>query len=248
MSDHIYGRQPVRECLRARRRHIHRLLVAEGVKERGVIHEILGLAHGLGVPLSRVSRGRLAQISEANQGVALEVGNYPYATLEDIWARCRKQEEAPFLLVMDHLQDPHNLGSLMRSAEGAGMHGVLIPNKRAAEVTPAVVSASSGASEHMLVAQVTNLVRTFEALKSNGVWVVGLDSGPDSVLYETVDLNLPLALVVGAEGAGLSRLVRERCDLLIRLPMRGKIESLNASVAGGIAIYAALRARAFSGN
>jgi 23S rRNA (guanosine2251-2'-O)-methyltransferase len=242
----LYGRQPVRECLRARRRHIHQLILAQGVSEKDVVAEILDLAAGLRLPLRRVPRSQLDRIAKVNQGVALEVAGYPYADIQDILRRANKLAEQPFVLALDHVQDPHNLGALLRTAEVVGAHGAIIPRRRAAEVTPAVASASAGACEHLQIAQVTNLARTLGDLKAEGLWVAGLDSHPDAQPYHQIDLNLPLALVVGAEGQGLSRLVRETCDLLLRLPMRGQIESLNASVAGGIALYAALAARGFS--
>jgi 23S rRNA (guanosine2251-2'-O)-methyltransferase len=244
----LYGRQPVRECLRSHRRHIHRLLLAAGVKETGVVADILGSARSLRIPVERADRTQLDRVSEVHQGVVLEVGAYPYVAMEDVLRFARKQGERPFMLALDHLHDPHNLGALLRTAEAVGVHGVVIPERRAAGVTPAVVSASAGASEHVRVAQVTNLVRALEALKGEGLWIVGMDSDPASSLYHQVDLDRPLLLVVGAEGAGLSHLVRQSCDLLIRLPMCGRLESLNASVAGGIALYAAWAARGFLVN
>jgi 23S rRNA (guanosine2251-2'-O)-methyltransferase len=222
------------------------LVLAEGVKETGVVGEILELAAGLKIPLKRVPRSQLDRIVESHQGVALEVSGYPYVEVEAILRQARKLGEPSFVLALDHLQDPHNLGALLRTAEAAGVHGAVIPGRRAVGVTPAVASASAGASEHLRVTQVTNLVRALESLKADGLWVVGLESRPGALPYHQVDLNLPLALVVGAEGQGLSRLVRETCDLLVRLPMYGQVGSLNASVAGGIAMYAALAARGFS--
>jgi len=232
--------------LRARRRHIHRLILAEGIKETGVVGEILNLAAELKIPPRRVPRAQLDRVAETHQGVALEVASYPYVDVEAILRRARKLGEPPLILALDHLQDPHNLGALLRTAEVAGVHGAIIPRRRAVGVTPAVVSASAGASEHLWVAQVTNLVRILEALKANGLWIAGLDSHPEAQPFYQADLNRPLVLVVGAEGQGLSRLVRQTCDLRLRLPVRGRVESLNASVAGGIALYAALAARGFS--
>lgn len=245
MKEILYGRQPVRECLRAHRRHIHRLLLGEGVRETGIITEILSLARELKVPVARVPRERIEGLSDAAQGVGLEVGAYPYVSVEEILKSAHKRGEPPFLLALDHLQDPHNFGALVRTAEAVGVHGVMIPERRAVGVTPAVVSASAGASEHMRIARVTNLVRTLKALKAEGIWVVGLEDTPGSLPYHTADLNRPLALLVGAEGLGISRLARETCDMVIRLPMRGRVQSLNASVAGGIALYAAWAARGF---
>jgi len=242
----LYGRQPVRECLRARRRHIHRLTLAKGVKETGIIGEILTLASGLDIPTQSVPRTQLDRIARSHQGAALEVAGYPYVTVETVLGWARKQGEAPFLLALDHLQDPHNLGALLRTAEAVGVHGVIVPGRRAVGVTPAVVGASAGASEHVRVAQVTNLVHTLEMLKAAGIWVVGLDSGPSVRSLEEVDLDMQLVLVVGAEGTGLRRLMRRTCDVLVRLPMRGQMESLNASVAGGVVLYAALASRGFS--
>jgi 23S rRNA (guanosine2251-2'-O)-methyltransferase len=242
----LYGRQPVRECLRARRRHIFQLILAEGVSEKGIVGEILQLARGLKLPVKRAPRSELDRIAKVHQGVALEVASYPYVEVNAILGWARKLGEPPLILALDHVQDPHNLGALLRTAEVGGIHGAIIPGRRAVGVTPAVVSTSAGASEYLRLAQITNLVRTLESLKAEGLWVVGLESRPNAQPYDQVDLNLPLVLVVGAEDQGLSRLVRETCDLLVRLPMRGQIGSLNASVAGGIVLYAALAARGSS--
>ena len=176
----------------------------------------------------------------------MEVAGYPYVMVEAVLGWARKHGEVPFLLALDHLQDPHNLGALLRTAEAVGVHGVIVPGRRAVGVTPAVVAASAGASEHVRVAQVTNLVHTLEMLKAAGIWVVGLDSDPSIRSFEEVDFDMQLVLVVGAEGTGLSRLMRRTCDILVRLPMRGQMESLNASVAGGVVLYAALASRGFS--
>ena len=249
MKEFLHGRQPVLECLRARRRHVFRLLLSDVVREAGIVGQIVESARGLGVPVVRVPRTKMDAVSETHQGVALEVGAYPYVAVADILRRALKLSEQSFVLALDHVQDPHNLGALLRTADAVGVHGVVVPERRAAGVSPAVVSASAGASEHVQVAQVTNLVRCLEALKDDGLWVVGLDSShTDCLLYHEVDLNRPLVLVVGAEGEGLSHLARQSCDLLVRLPMRGRLESLNASVAGGVAMYAAWGARGFAGN
>jgi 23S rRNA (guanosine2251-2'-O)-methyltransferase len=239
----LYGRQPVRECLRARRRTLYRLVLAEGVRSSGIVADLVRLAGELSLPIQEVPRNQLNRLEAAHQGVALEVGGYPYVSLGAILDHARRSGEAPFLLALDHVQDVHNLGALLRTAEAVGVHGVIIPERRAASVTPAVVSTSAGASEHMRVTQVVNLVRCLEELKTHGVWVVGLDNCPAAQAYDQVDLSIPLVLLVGAEGEGLSRLARRTCELLIRLPMRGQIGSLNASVAGGVAMYAVLAAR-----
>jgi 23S rRNA (guanosine2251-2'-O)-methyltransferase len=152
-------------------------------------------------------------------------------------------EQSPFLLLLDHLLDPQNLGSLLRSADAAGVHGVVLPGRRAAGITPAAVRASAGAAEHVLVAQVTNLVQAMERLKGEGLWLAGLEAMAEAQAYTQADLTGPLGLVIGSEGSGLARLVRERCDFLIRLPMHGQVESLNAAVAGAIALYEVRRQR-----
>jgi 23S rRNA (guanosine2251-2'-O)-methyltransferase len=242
----LYGRNAVREALRARRRQLHQLTVSSGVQETGVVAEIVKLAEQAGVPVRRVERQALdKQLRDANhQGVMLETGPYPYVELDDCIALAAERQQPPLLLLLDHLQDPQNIGTLLRTAEVAGVHGVALPGRRAAEITPAVVNASSGATEHLPVVLVGNLAQTIAELQRQGVWVVGLEDDEGAQDFDSADLNMPLALVVGAEGAGLARLVRERCDFLVRLPMSGQIASLNAAVAGSIALYGAWRQRA----
>ncbi len=246
MPELLYGRNAVREALRARRRQLHRLRVSSGVQETGVIAEIIRLAEQAAIPVERVERQALdRQLREANhQGVALETGPYPYVELDACLALAAERKEPALLLLIDHLQDPQNVGTLLRTAEVVGAHGVAVPGRRAAEITPAVVNASAGATEHLQIVLVGNLVQTIAELQRNGVWVVGLEDDEVAQDLDRADLNMPLALVVGAEGAGLARLVRERCDFLVRLPMAGQIASLNAAVAGSIALYHAWRQRA----
>jgi len=246
MTDVLYGRNAVREALRARRRELRRLRVSSGVQETGVIAEIIKLAGQAGVPLERVERQVLdKQLRDVNhQGVALEAGAYPYVELEACLALAAERKEAALLLLLDHLQDPQNVGTLLRTAEAVGVHGVALPGRRAAEITPAVVNASSGATEHLHIVLIGNLAQTIAELQRHGVWVVGLENDQTARDFDTVDLDMPLALVVGAEGVGLARLVRERCDFLVRLPIIGHIGSLNAAVAGSIALYVAWRQRA----
>ena len=244
MNEVLYGRNAVREALRARRRKLYKLILAQGTKETGIVADIVALTNKSGVPIQRVERRQLDRIGHVNhQGVAAEASPYPYVELERILAKADQSQEMPLLLALDCLQDPQNFGALLRTAEIVGVHGVVIPKRRAVGVTPAVVNASAGAAEHLLVAQVTNLVRTMEELKSKGLWVVGLEDVPRAQPYDQSDLKMPLVLVVGSEGRGMRRLVRETCDLLIRLPMRGKIGSLNAAVAGSIALYEVWRQR-----
>ena len=240
----IYGRNAVCECLRAGRRRVYRLLLAQGVKETGPVTEIVTLAHQAGVAIETVERAALDRIGPVNhQGIAAEVSAYPYTNLEEILTQAEKRDELPFLLLLDCLEDPQNLGTLLRTADVVGVHGVVIPKRRAVGITPAAANASAGATEHLRVTRVTNLARTIEKLKERGVWVVGLEDRPPARLYSQFDLNGPLALVVGSEGRGMRRLTLESCDVVIRLPMRGHIGSLNAAVAGSIALYEAWRQR-----
>jgi len=242
MKEFIYGRNPVYETLRAKRRDVFRLQVAEGVQDKGRLTEILNLATKRKIPVERVPRARLDKLSESHQGVALEASAYPYVELEDILENAKTRSESLFVLILDTLQNPQNLGTIIRTAEAVGVHGVLIPTHRAAEITPAVVSASAGASEHMLVAQ-ANLAQAIVELKEANAWVVGLDESSESKDPSEVRLDGALAVVVGSEGEGIRPLVRQSCDFLLRLPMQGQIESLNAAVAGSVALYLAYLAR-----
>jgi 23S rRNA (guanosine2251-2'-O)-methyltransferase len=245
MADLLYGRNAVREALRAQRRTFQRLLVSSGAQEAGTLGEVVKLAEKVGVPVERVDRHDLdRRLREANhQGVALECSEYPYVELEDCLALADERGEPTLLLMLDHLQDPQNVGTLLRTAEIVGAHGVIIPGRRAAEVTPAVVNASSGATEHLRITVVGNLAQTIAEAQKAGVWVVGVEDDERAQDYDRADLDMPLALVVGAEGPGLARLTRERCDFLIKLPMAGQIASLNAAVAGSIVLYHAWRIR-----
>jgi 23S rRNA (guanosine2251-2'-O)-methyltransferase len=243
VKEWITGRNPVYEMLRARRRDVFRLQIAQGAEEKGRLQEILKLAGELGAPVARVARQELDRLGEGHQGVALEAGEYPYAGLQDILELAHERGEALFVLVLDMIQNPQNLGTLLRSAEAVGVHGVIIPLARAAGVTPAVVHASVGASEHLLIVQ-ANLALALEEMKQEeDAWVIGLEGGPDAQPYDQVRLKGPLALVVGNEGEGMRPLVRRHCDVLASLPMTGQIESLNAAVAGSILLYRALEAR-----
>ncbi len=244
MFEIIYGRNAVYEALQAKRRRFESVLVAQGLREKDTAARILAVAEERSIPVRHVLRAKLDELGPVNhQGIAAQVTPYPYADVEGMFALAAQRDEMPFLLLLDCLQDPQNLGTLLRTAEIVGVHGVVIPGRRAAEVTPAVSNASSGAVEHLLVAQVTNLVRTMEELKEHGVWVAGVEHLPEAQDYHEAQLDMPLALVVGSEGSGLRRLVRERCDLWIKLPMRGHVKSLNASVAGSIVLYESWRQR-----
>ncbi len=247
MREVLYGRNPVYEALRAQRRQAHRLWVADGVQIKGNLRAAIQIAAQRGVPYQRAPKRRLDALvgHRHHQGVALEAGPYPYTDLGEMLALAKRQGEPPFLLLLDALQDPQNLATLLRTAEAVGIHGVLLPLRRTATVTPAVVNASSGATEHLLIGQ-TNLAQAIETLQARGVWVVGLEGSPEALLPEQVALTGALALVVGSEGQGLRRLVRQKCDVLLRLPMRGKIESLNAAAAGSVALYLAWQQRGWA--
>ena len=239
MRELIYGRNAVHECLRAKRREVYQLIVAEGAQEQGALASSLQIAGQRHIAIQRAPRAQLDKISQGHQGLAAEVSGYPYVALDELVT----SNQTPLFLVLDLIQDPQNLGALLRTAEAVGSNGILIAEDRAAGVTPAVVNASSGATEHLPVARVTNIARTLEKLKQANVWVIGLEDAPGAQEYTSVDLRGALAIVVGSEGQGLRRLVRETCDILVKLPMAGKITSLNAAVAGSIVLYETLRQR-----
>jgi 23S rRNA (guanosine2251-2'-O)-methyltransferase len=243
MPEYIWGRNPILETLHSQRQ-VNRILLAEGHREAASLAAIMQEAKRLRIPLETVPRSRLDQLSHGavHQGCIAVVEARKYAPLDEILAYAERKNEAPFLLLLDAIQDVNNLGSLLRTAEAVGVHGVIIPEHRAAEVNATVIKTSAGATEHLLIAQETNLTRTIDYLKKQNIWVVGL-AGEAKTLYDRTNLTGPLALVVGNEGKGISRLVREHCDLLIKLPMRGQINSINAAVAGSIALYEALRQR-----
>jgi 23S rRNA (guanosine2251-2'-O)-methyltransferase len=245
MVENLYGRNPVYECLRAGRRDVFRLFLAQGVREQGAVRHIVDLSAERQVPLQRVARRQLDGLASgaSHQGVVAEVAGYPYATLDEVFALAERRVEPPWLLLLDCLQDPQNLGTLLRTAEAVGVHGVVIPDRRSAAVTPAVVNASSGACEHLYVVQITNMARTMRTLKERDVWIAGLEDVAGATLLWQANLEGALALVVGSEGQGMRRLVRETCDFLVRLPMRGQVASLNAAVAGSVALYEVARRR-----
>jgi 23S rRNA (guanosine2251-2'-O)-methyltransferase len=242
----LFGRQAVHESLRAGRRQPVRLLLLEGAARAPIIDEITAAAQQRHIPIEKCSRQIIGRVlgHDDHQGVALETSGYPYADIHAMLDLALARQEPPLLLLLDLIQDIHNLGSLLRTAEAVGVHGVVIQERRAAGITPAAVNTSSGAVEHLLVAQVTNLVKEIEQLKTREVWIAGLEDALGARSYTETNLTLPLSIVVGSEGGGLRRLVRERCDWLMSIPMRGQINSLNAAVAGSLALYEALRQRA----
>lgn len=235
----LTGRNPIREALKTDR-DIEKLMVAKG-ELSGSAREIVEMAKERRIPIQEVDRARLDAITHNHQGMLAYASAYHYSTLEDMFALAKQRNEPPFLILLDRITDPHNLGAIIRSAECVGAHGVIVQERRAVGLTPAAVKASAGAIEHLPVARVTNLANTIESLKQKGLWVFAADMGGQE--YTTVDLSGPIALVIGAEGSGVGSRVMQACDRIISIPMLGHIDSLNASVAAGILMYAVRRAR-----
>ena len=240
--DTIFGRNSILEALRSGA-PIRKIMVLRGSKGRA-LDQIRQTAAQNGVPVIEVPGEAFDHLQGGGkaQGVVAEIVKQPEVTLRGILDAVAKRAEPGFFLILDEIEDPHNLGALIRTAECAGVHGVVIPKHHAAHVTPAVVKASAGATAHIPVVQVTNIVRTLEELKERGFWVVGLDT-QGSQSFTDLDYSTPTALIVGNEGRGIRRLVREHCDHLVRIPLYGEITSLNASVAGALVMYEVTRAR-----
>ena len=235
----LAGRNPIREALRGGL-PVEKLLAADGDLS-GAAREILALAREKGVVVQKVDRSRLDKIYPAHQGMIAYVAQAEYHTVEEMLSLAREKGEAPFLVALDGITDPHNLGAIIRSAECAGAHGVIIPQRRSCGLTPTVVKAAAGSTAYLMVARVPNLNRTLEELQEKGVWTAAAAlEGEDAF---TADLSGPLCLVIGSEGDGISRLTLEKCDRRLTLPMKGHIDSLNASVAAGILLFQAMRAR-----
>lgn len=235
----IVGRNPVTEALKSGR-DIDKLVVSA---EDGSMKKILALAKERKIPVMKAEKAALDRIApgQAHQGVCAYVSAYAYAELEDIFRIAEERGEDPFVIVLDNLEDPHNLGAIMRSAECAGAHGIIIPKRRACGLTEVVAKASAGAIEYMPCVKVTNIAQTIEELKARGVWVAACDMGGQE--YYKADLKGKLAVVIGSEGSGISRLVKEKCDFVVSMPMMGKINSLNASNAAAVIIYEVRRQR-----
>ena len=246
-EDVLIGRNAVIEALRSER-GINKILLAEGDRA-GSVKEILSLARERGIVVQSVNRSKLEALAGGmrHQGVLAYVSPVAYAELEDILKRAAEKEEPPFLLLLDELEDPHNLGALLRTADAAGVHGVLIPKRRSVPLNATVAKTSAGAVEYVPVARIGNISQTLRGLKQKGMWVAGADMGGEQAYYEA-DLTGPLVLVIGSEGHGMSRLTREQCDFVVRMPMAGRINSLNASVAGSILMYEVMRQRLLKRN
>ncbi|CAM4344199.1 RNA methyltransferase [Bacillus manliponensis] len=240
-SEYIIGRNPVIEALRSGR-DINKIWIAEGAA-KGQVQIVLALAKENKIILQHAPKKKLDQLVDGNhQGVIAQVAAYQYAELEDLFEVAAKRNEDPFFLILDEIEDPHNLGSIMRTADSVGAHGVIIPKRRAVGLTAAVAKASTGAIEYIPVARVTNLSRTIDELKERGLWIAGTDA-KGKTDYRQLDGNMPIGLVIGSEGKGMSRIIGEKCDFLIHLPMVGKVTSLNASVAASLLMYEVYRKR-----
>lgn len=240
MGDIIEGRNPVVEAIKSGR-DFDRICFASGDK---TLQRIINMAKDRRIPIDFVDRSRLDSISEtkAHQGVVGFAAAHNFATVEDILEKAKDKNEPPFIVILDGLSDPHNLGSILRTANAAGVHGVIIPKRRSVGLNSTVAKTSAGAIEYTLVARVSNIAQTIDNLKKNGVWVYGTAFEGASV-YNKTDLKGSIALVIGNEGEGISRIVLEKCDGLVKIPMMGEIQSLNASVAAGILLYEILNQR-----
>lgn len=245
-EQYVVGRNPVMELLKSDRK-IDKLYVLKG-ELQGSINKIIGMAKDKNIVIQQVDKKKLDSISQGNahQGVAALVTGFEYSTIEDILNKARARNEKPFILVLDGIEDTHNLGAIIRTAECAGVHGIIIPKRRSAMVNQTVYKASAGAVEHMLIANVVNITNAIEELKENGLWVYGADMNGDDYHFNT-SMTGAIVLVIGNEGKGISRLVKEKCDVLVKIPMVGQISSLNASAAASILIYEVLR-QAYEGN
>lgn len=240
-EDMVAGRNAVMEALKGSR-SVNKLMIANGSTE-GSIKEIIAVAKDKGVNIQYWDRSKLDSIARGirHQGVLAQVAPVQYAELENILQVAKDRNEPPFIVLLDELEDPHNLGAILRTADAAGVHGVLIPKHRSCPLSATVAKTSAGAVEHVPVARVGNLVQTIKKLKQEGLWVAAADM--DGKDYYDTDLTGPLLLIIGSEGQGVGRLVKEQCDFVVRIPMVGKINSLNASVAGSILMYEAMKQR-----
>lgn len=239
-NDKVEGRNPVLEALRSER-EIDKILIAKGAKE-GSINKIIGMAKDKGIIIQYVEKQKLNEIAESNnhQGVIALVAAYKYSEVEDILEKASVKGEKPFIIILDEIMDPHNLGSIMRTADAVGAHGIIIPKRRSVGLTATVAKTSAGAIEYVPVARVSNIPQAIDKLKQEGLWVVGADMRGDKDYFHE-DMTGAIALVIGNEGKGISRLVKEKCDFLVKIPMTGKVASLNASIAAGILMYEVLR-------
>ena len=238
----IEGRNAVIELLKSGR-EINKIFILKGERQ-GSINEIIKLARKNGVMMTEVDKLKLDLMSDTkhHQGVIAYASPIAYKQIDDIFEKAKEKNEDPFIIIADEIEDPHNLGALIRSAECAGCHGIIIPKRRSVAVTEVVAKTAVGATEYVPIVRVNNINETIKELKERGIWVVGTDGNADKIYYEQ-DLTGPLAIIIGSEGRGMSKLTMQNCDFLVKIPMMGKITSLNASVSGGIVMFEALRQR-----
>lgn len=239
-EDVVAGRNAVLELLKSDK-DINKIFIERGEKH-GSINEIIAKAKDAKIVLVEVDRSKLDTMAENHQGVVAIVPPFNYCEVEDILEEAKNKNEDPFIIILDGIEDPHNLGSIIRTAETAGVHGIIIPKRRNAAVNSTVTKVSAGATTYMKIARVNNLNETIRKLKAEGLWVIGTD-GYAKTLYYNQDLKGPLAVIIGSEGFGMSKLVKDNADILIKIPMKGQITSLNASVSAGIIIYEAVKQR-----
>ena len=246
-NDQVEGRNAVLELLETDR-DVNKIYIQSGEKH-GSINKIIAMAKAKKILITEVDKNKINKMSqtENHQGVIAIVPPFNYCEVEDILFEAKTRQEDPFVVILDGIEDVHNLGSIIRTAETAGVHGIIIPKRKAAAVNATVEKVSAGAVEYMKIARVNNLNETIKMLKDNGLWICGTDMNTDTYYYNQ-DLTGPLAIVIGSEGFGMSRLVKENCDFLVKIPMNGKITSLNASVSTGIVIYEALKQRKNKGG
>lgn len=240
--DQVEGRNAVLELLESER-DINKILVANGEKH-GSIYKIISIAKERKIPITEVDRSKLNKISQTqnHQGVIAIVPPFNYCEVDEILELAEQKNEQPFIIILDGIEDPHNLGSIIRTAETAGVHGIIIPKRRSATVNSTVSKVSAGAVEYMKIARVNNINEIIRQLKKQGIWICGTDMETDTI-YTKQDYRIPIAIVIGSEGFGMSRLVKENCDFIVKIPMKGKINSLNASVSAGIIMYEVVRKR-----
>lgn len=241
-SEFIIGKNPVLEALRSGH-PINKIWISEG-SQKGQVNQVIELAKENGVQYQFVPKKKIESLvdTQNHQGIVASVAAYEYAELEDLFSKAEEKGEDPFFLILDEIEDPHNLGSILRTADAAGAHGVIIPKRRAVGLTATVAKASTGAIEYVPVVRVTNLARTMDELKKRGIWFAGTDAKGETD-YREASFDLPIGLVIGSEGKGMSRLIKEKCDFLLQVPMVGKVTSLNASVAASLLMYEVLRKR-----
>ena len=237
MAQYIYGKNVVKQRI-LNHKKIHQLLLSK----THPASEFIELAKEARIPIRYCDDKELSKYEGNHQGVIAIVPPFEYSSVEDIVEEARKRNEQPFILILDGIEDPHNLGSIIRTAETAGVHGIIIPKRRAAAVNSTVNKVSAGAVQYMKIARVNNINETIKYLKSNDIWICGTDMNTNKYYYEE-NYNIPIAFVIGSEGFGISRLVKENCDFLVKIPMNGKISSLNASVSAGIVMYEAVKQR-----